>query len=124
MSEETDVKDFLKSVWEDPITEALLDTFERQVMATGELMDGDVPIVSKADCHLHFPSLIMLRKLRLALEEITRLLAIEVAAKEICADNWSEICDCDPLGFNIRTGVATGHKPDCPVLVINPIGDK
>lgn len=83
MSEETDIKDFLKSVWEDPITEAQLDTFERQVMATGELMDGDVPIVSRADCHLHFPSLIMLRKMRLALEEITRLLAIEEKANKL-----------------------------------------
>ncbi len=55
--------------------------------------------------------------------EIARLLAVEVAAKEICRDAYWKICNCEGR-TDKKTGLASiAHKADCHVLVINPIGD-
>ena len=61
--------------------------------------------------------------------EIDRLLAVEVAAKKACREvigrhgitAWSECLLCGGVGEffdNVQ------HLGNCPVLVINPIGDK
>lgn len=62
-------------------------------------------------------------------KEITRLLAIEVAAKEainqcFCIGLIENTIQCECCKAEAETLKDFPHKPDCPVLVINPIGDQ
>jgi len=47
--------------------------------------------------------------------EITRLLAVEVAAKEICnGPNWDKVCNCPRIFQDRATLKTVGHEIGCP----------
>lgn len=94
-------------------------------------LEGDLHAIGDGDLVMTFPTeeqaVIVSDALCNYLQdkaEITRLLAVEVAAKEICKRNYWNVCNCEANCDENMQNAAINHDPECPVLVINPIEAK